>query len=146
MTFLLFDHIGGMDTLFGTLANGGTMVTTPSRDPDTVCRAIAAHRVHTLPTSPTFLNLLLISEAWRNHDLSSLKVIAYGTEAMPESVLKRLGEAFPGVELVQTYGLSELGVLRTRSRDGGSLWMKFSGEGFETRSSTASCGYAGPTR
>jgi acyl-CoA synthetase (AMP-forming)/AMP-acid ligase II len=133
MTFLLFDHIGGMDTLFGTLANGGTLVTVVNRDPDVVCRAIAEHRVHTLPTSPTFLNLLLISEAWKNHDLSSLQVIAYGTEAMPEAVLARLREAFPAAKLVQTYGMSELGVLRTRSREPGSLWMKFSGEGFETK-------------
>ncbi len=133
LTFLLFDHIGGMDTLFNTLANGGTMVTTPSRDPEVVCAAIEAHRVHTLPASPTFLNLLLVSDAWRSHDMTSLQVIAYGTESMPENVLKRLGEAFPGVKFVQTYGLSELGVLRTRSLDGSSVWIKFSGEGFETK-------------
>lgn len=133
MTFLLFDHIGGMDTLFNTLGSGGTLVTVPSRDPDVVCRAIAEHRVHTLPTSPTFLNLLLISEAWKRHDLSSLQVIAYGTEPMPETVLARLREVFPHAKLVQTYGMSELGVLRTRSREPGSLWMKFSCEGFETK-------------
>jgi long-chain acyl-CoA synthetase len=52
---------------------------------------------------------------------------------MPEGVLKRLGEAFPNVKLLQTYGLSEMGVLRTRSRDSGSLWIKFSGEGFEIK-------------
>jgi len=133
LSFLLFDHIGGMDTLFNTLANGGTLVTTPSRDPDVVCRAIAQHRVHTLPTSPTFLNLLLVSGAYRDHDLSSLQVIAYGTEPMPEAVLARLREAFPNAKLVQTYGMSELGVLRTKPRDDGSLWMKFSGDGFETK-------------
>jgi long-chain acyl-CoA synthetase len=133
LTFLLFDHIGGMDTLFNTLSNGGTMVTTPSRDPDVVCRAIATHRVHTLPTSPTFLNLLLVSGAWQGHDLSSLQVVAYGTESMPESLLKRVSEAFPHVKLVQTFGMSELGVLRARSREKGSLWIKFSGEGFETK-------------
>jgi acyl-CoA synthetase (AMP-forming)/AMP-acid ligase II len=133
MTFLLFDHIGGMDTLFGTLASGGTLVTVPSRDPDVVCRAIAQERVHTLPTSPTFLNLLLISEAWKSHDLSSLQVIAYGTEPMPEAVLARLRAAFPQAKLIQTYGMSELGVLRTRSREPGSSWLRFSGEGFETK-------------
>jgi acyl-CoA synthetase (AMP-forming)/AMP-acid ligase II len=132
LTFLLFDHIGGMDTLFNGLANGGTLVTTPARDPDSVCRAIADHRVHTLPASPTFLNLLLISGAWRNHDLSSLKTIAYGTESMPAATLARLAEAFPGVRLAQTYGLSELGVLRTKSKESGSLWVKFTGQGFET--------------
>jgi acyl-CoA synthetase (AMP-forming)/AMP-acid ligase II len=132
LSFLLFDHIGGIDTLFNTLANGGTLVTTPARDPDTVCAAIAAHRVHTLPASPTFLNLLLLSEAHQRHDLSSLRVLAYGTEPMPEPVLARLHAALPFAKLVQTYGLSELGVLRTRSR-GESLWLQFSGDGFATQ-------------
>lgn len=133
LTFLLFDHIGGIDTLFNALSSGGTIVSPASREPDVICRMIAQHRVHTLPTSPTFLNLLLISEAYRNHDLSSLQVIAYGSEPMPAATLERLREVLPHVSLVQTYGLSELGVLRSRSKDSGSLWIKFSGEGFETK-------------
>jgi acyl-CoA synthetase (AMP-forming)/AMP-acid ligase II len=133
ITFLLFDHIGGINTLFYTLSNGGTIVSVRSRDPEVVCQAIEKHKVELLPTSPTFLNLLLISEAYRQHDLSSLKLITYGTEVMPESTLKRLREVFPGVELMQTYGLSELGILRSKSRDSGSLWVKIGGEGFETK-------------
>jgi long-chain acyl-CoA synthetase len=149
LSFLLFDHIGGLDTLFNTLSSGGTLVTTESRDPDTVCAAIAAHCVHTLPTSPTFLNMLLLSGAHQRHDLSSLRLIAYGTEPMSASVLARLGEALPQVTLLQTYGLSELGVLRTRSREG-TLWVQFTGEGYETqirdgvlwvRTSTSMLGY-----
>jgi acyl-CoA synthetase (AMP-forming)/AMP-acid ligase II len=132
LSFLLFDHIGGVDTLLNTLSSGGTLVTIPSRDPDTVCAAIASHRVHTLPTSPTFLNMLLLSGAHERHDLSSLRLVAYGTEPMPAGVLARLGEALPGVTLLQTYGLSELGVLRTRSREG-TLWVQFTGEGYETQ-------------
>ena len=150
LTFLLFDHIGGIDTLFNTLASGGTVVTVETRDPEHVCAAIARHQVHTLPTSPTFLNLLLMSGAADQHDLSSLKVIAYGTEPMPETTLKGLHALFPDVALVQTYGMSELGVLRSRSRDSESLWIKFTGEGFETkivegilwvRAATAMMGY-----
>ncbi len=133
LTFLLFDHIGGIDTLMNTLASGGTVVTTPSRDPEVVCELIAKHRVHTLPTSPTFLNVLLLSEAYKRHDLSSLQVIAYGTEPMPQTTLSRLTELFPQVKLVQTYGLSELGVLRSKSKPDGSLWLSFSHEGFETQ-------------
>ena len=152
--FLLFDHIGGLDTLFGTLASGGTLVATQRdrRDPEAVCAAIARHKVHTLPTSPTFLNLVLLSEAYVRHDLSSLAVITYGTEPMPERTLTRLHEVLPGVALVQTYGLSELGVLRSRSKDSGSLWVRFADRdtGFETqirggvlwvRSASAMCGY-----
>lgn len=133
LTFLLFDHIGGIDTLMNTLASGGSVATVAAREPELVCRAIARHRVHTLPTSPTFLNLLLLSEAYQSYDLSSLQVIAYGTEPMPASTLQRLHEVFPQINLVQTYGMSELGVLRSRSKDSGSLWIKFSGEGFETK-------------
>ena len=133
LAFLLFDHIGGLDTLFGTLANGGTLITTSHRDPDTVCRAIAEHKVHTLPASPTFLNLVLVSDAWRHYDLSSLQVIAYGSEPMPQSLLDRLREVFSNVKFVQTYGMSELGVLKTSSRRDGSLWMKFKNIGFETK-------------
>jgi acyl-CoA synthetase (AMP-forming)/AMP-acid ligase II len=92
-----------------------------------------AHRVQTLPTSPTFLNLLLISEAYQRYDLSSLELITYGTEVMPESTLHRIHEVFPHVQLLQTYGLSELGILRSKSRDSNSLWVKIGGEGFETK-------------
>lgn len=132
LSFLLFDHIGGVDTLFNTLSSGGTLVTIQSRDPDTVCTAIAKHQVHTLPTSPTFLNLLLLNGAHHRYDLSSLRLVAYGTEPMPVSVLERLREAMPQVNLLQTYGLSELGVLRTRSREG-TLWVQLTGEGYETQ-------------
>lgn len=150
MTFMLFDHIGGLDTLFSTFSSGGTVVTTPSRNPGTVCKAISAHRVHTLPTSPTFLNLMLMSGACDEHDLSSLRVIAYGSESMPALTLKQLQAALPQVKLVQTFGMSELGVLRAKSKDSGSLWVKFTDDGYQhkvvdgvlwVKSPTAMLGY-----
>lgn len=133
IVFLLFDHIGGLNTLFYTLSNGGTVVVAQDRNPDEICKLIDKYNVELLPTSPTFLRLLLISEAYRNYDLSSLKLITYGTEVMPESTLKRLTQIFPDVRFLQTYGLSELGILRSKSKDSGSLWVKVGGEGFETK-------------
>jgi acyl-coenzyme A synthetase/AMP-(fatty) acid ligase len=133
LSFLLLDHIGGINTLFYGLANGGLVATISDRRPGAVCEAIERHRVEVLPTTPTFLNLLLLSGEHRQHDLSSLRLITYGTEPMPASTLERLHEAFPGVRLQQTYGLSELGILRSKSRDDGSLWVKVGGEGYETK-------------
>lgn len=133
ITFLLFDHIGGVNTLFYNLSNGGCIVTVADRRPETVCEAIERHRVELLPTSPTFLNLLLVSQAYRHHDLSSLKIITYGTEPMPEATLQRIHELLPDVRLLQTYGLSEVGILRSKSKSSDSLWVKVGGEGFETR-------------
>jgi acyl-coenzyme A synthetase/AMP-(fatty) acid ligase len=108
------------------------VVTVADRSVAAVCEAIARERVELLPATPSFLTLMLASGVHRKLDLSSLKRITYGTEVMPQSTLSRLREAFPGVELQQTYGLSEVGVLRSQSRPDGSLWVRVGGEGFET--------------
>ena len=133
ITFLLYDHIGGVNTLLHTLSNAGTVITVPDRSPDSVLAAIDRHRAELLPTSPSFINLILLSEAQTRHDLGSLKTVTYGTEPMPGSTLARFHAALPEVTLQQTYGLSEVGILRSKSRDSGSLWVKIGGEGFETR-------------
>jgi acyl-CoA synthetase (AMP-forming)/AMP-acid ligase II len=133
ISFLLYDHIGGINTMLYTLANGGCLVTIHDRNPDAVLQAVENHRVELLPTSPTFLNLMLLSESYRRYDLSSLQTITYGTEPMSDTVLKRLHQLFPHVALRQTYGLSEVGILRSKSSSSDSLWIKIGGEGYETR-------------
>ena len=35
--------------------------------------------------------------------------------------------------MLQTYGLSEIGILRSKSKSSDSLWVKIGGEGFKTR-------------
>jgi long-chain acyl-CoA synthetase len=133
ITFLLYDHIGGFNTMLYQLSNGGCIVTVQDRDPDSVLRSVERHKVELLPTSPTFINLVLLSEAYRRYDLSSLKIVTYGTEPMPESTLRRFHQVLPEIELQQTYGLSEVGILRSKSRSSDSLWVKLGGEGFQTR-------------
>ncbi len=133
ITFLLFDHIGGIDTLLYSLSNGSCIITVDDRSPDSVCAAIEKYRVEVLPVTPTFLNLLIISEAYRRHNLSSLKYITYGTEVMPLSTLKKCAEIFPEVTILQKYGTTEVGTLRSKSKTSDSLWFKMGGEGFQTR-------------
>jgi acyl-coenzyme A synthetase/AMP-(fatty) acid ligase len=133
LVFLQLDHIGGINTLFYTVANGGAVVVPRDRSPLAVCEAIEKYRVELLPTSPTFLNLLLLSGEHLQHDLSSLTLITYGTEPMPESTLLRLRAAMPNARLLQTYGLSELGILRSESRSSDSLWVRVGGEAYETK-------------
>jgi acyl-CoA synthetase (AMP-forming)/AMP-acid ligase II len=131
LVFLLLDHIGGINTLFYTLSNGGTAVLSRDRSATAVCEAIETHHVELLPASPTFLNLLLLSGEPQRHDLRSLRLITYGTEPMPASTLEHACRAFPGARFQQTYGLTELGILRSQSRDSNSLWIRIGGEGFE---------------
>ena len=131
LLFLKLDHIGGLNTLFSVIFNGGTIVTCATRQAKDICESVQRHRVELLPTTPSFLTMLLMSGLHRQYDLTSLKVVTYGTEVMPTSTLTSLHQTFPKVTLKQTYGLSELGILATQSKDSSSRWMKIGGEGFE---------------
>ncbi len=148
--FMQIDHIGGVNTMLHVLAHGGTLVRPRSRSPHDVCSAIQTHRVEVLPVSPTFLNLMLISGVIEQYDLSSLQRITYGSEPMPASVLQRFSQLLPQVEMLQTYGTTEVGILKSRSENNSSLWMKIGGDGFDTkivdgrlwiRSATSMLGY-----
>ena len=123
LALLGFDHIGGLNTLFNSLAAGSLLVIPLSRSPADVATAIARHRVAVLPASPTFLNLLLAAGV--TAELVSLRVITYGTEPMPESLLLRLKAAFPRVRFIQTFGTSETGITRTSSPEAGSTFLRF---------------------
>jgi long-chain acyl-CoA synthetase len=133
LAFLQIDHLGGINTILHTLANRELLVFPRSHSVAEVCALVQKHRVQLLPTTPSFLNLLLASGAYSRYDLSSLELITYGTEVMPKRTLERLREIFPAIRLQQTYGLSELGVLRSKSRDSGSLAVRIGGEGYETK-------------
>ena len=131
--FLMFDHFGGFNTILAITASLGTVVSVAERSVAQVCQAIETYRVTLLPTTPSFLNLLMAARAHESFDLSSLRRITYGTEVMPQATLDRLRRAFPLAHLQQTYGLTEVGVLASKSKDDGSLWMRLGGPGFETK-------------
>jgi len=134
LAFLLFDHIAGLDTLFYTLASGGTLVLTRHRDPWSILALIESHRVQVLPASPSFLRLLCAAKnADDKYDLTSLKVITYGSETMDKGTLAKLNLLFPGIKIAQKYGTTEVGSPRTMSRGNDSLWLKFREGGAETK-------------
>ena len=124
LIFLKIDHIGGINTFFSILLNGGTIVTASSRSADDVCKAIESYEVNLLPTTPTFLNLLIMSQAYKKYNLDSLDLITYGTEPMAQSTLDLVNTIFPYVKIKQTFGLTELGIFSTKSKDSKSTWMK----------------------
>ena len=133
LNFLLFDHWGGLNTLLHCLSNQCLIVFPGKRTPESVCELIESYGIELLPTTPSFLNLLLVSRAYAGRNLNSLKLITYGAEPMPEATLKNLAKVFPKVEIRQTYGMIELGVLRAKSRSSDSLWVKLGGDGYDVR-------------
>lgn len=133
ITFLLFDHIGGFNTLMHILSNSGTIVALESRKSSEVCRLIEKYKVELLPTSPTFLNMILFNREYERYDISCLKMITYGTEPMPASTLSRFNDLYPNIKMKQTYGLSEIGIMSSKSESSDSLWLKVGGEDYETK-------------
>ena len=124
LLLLLIDHIGGLDSAFRCLFSGSTLVVPEARSPEAAGRAIASHQVNILPASPTFLNLMLLSGTAQKHDLSTVEIIAYGAEAMPQKVLNRLAKVFPNAQLQQKFGTSETGAIRIKSIDNDSLFFR----------------------
>jgi long-chain acyl-CoA synthetase len=131
--FLLMDHFGGFNTFLATFANGGVGICPVGRSANAVAKLISDAKASLLPTTPTFINLMIASHVHRLYDLTSVQLITYGTELMSETTLQKCLEIFPNAELKQTYGLSELGVLRSDSLSKDSVWVKIGGPGFEVR-------------
>ncbi len=133
INFLLFDHIGGLNTLLHTLFNKGTVVAPKSRSVEDTLATCAEYEIEVLPTTPTFLRMMLMSGLIPKSVPKSLRIITYGTERMDQPTLDALCELLPNVDFRQTYGMSELGIVRVKSKARNSLFMKVGGEGVETR-------------
>ncbi len=150
INFLLFDHIGGINTLLHTLFNKGVVIAPESRSVESILNACQKYDVEVLPTTPTFLRLMLMSGMIPDKVPDSLRIITYGTELMDQTTLDQLCDLLPSVDFRQTYGMSELGILRVKTDKRNSLYMRVGGEGVETRiinnvlqirSESRMCGY-----
>ena len=131
LVFLMFDHIGGLNTLLNILSMGATMIIPKNRNADDICKLVQEYKIRVLPSSPTFLNLILMSKADEKYDLKSLRMITYGTETMPESLLFRLKEKFPKTKFLQTFGTSETGIANASSKSSNSTFMKINDPNLE---------------
>ena len=74
MNFLLFDHIGGINTLLHTLFNRGVVVAPEARTVDSVLGTCRKYEVEVLPTTPTFLRMMLMSGAVPDKVPACLKI------------------------------------------------------------------------
>lgn len=116
LLFLGFDHIGGLNTLFNSLSSGSCSIALKDRkNIKDIAKALQDYKISLLPASPSLLNLMLTCNIQNNYDLSNLRIITYGSEMMPPSLLHKLKLAFPKVRFHQTFGTSETGIIQTKS-------------------------------
>ena len=125
LVFLMFDHIGGLNTMLNILSMQSTMVLPVERSPDHIGGLIEKYKVNILPTSPSFLNLMNISNVYEKYDFSSVIMVTYGTEPMPQNLLLDLKSKLKRTKFLQTFGTSETGIIKTSSKSSDSLLIKF---------------------
>ncbi|MEQ1974475.1 fatty acid--CoA ligase family protein [Xenorhabdus sp. SGI240] len=133
LSFLLFDHIGGINTMLSAFASGNCLVMPELRTPECISEAISRYQVDVLITSPSFLNLMILKNCFENRSLQALKQINYGSEVMPDSILNYLTEKLPTTRMTQAYGLSEAGVIKTCSDDNQSTFIRIVDDGIQLR-------------
>ena len=124
LIFLLFDHIGGLNTLISSIKRGMCLAISDSRNPDDIIKFINKAKINILPTTPTFINMILLSEEFASEKFDSVKLITYGTEKMPPGTLKKINKLLPNTRLLQTFGTSETGIVKTISKSSDSLYFK----------------------
>lgn len=128
-----FDRIGGLDLIFRTLMGRGTLIVPKNRRPQTVLEALKNHHVQVLPGSATLFRSILMSGEDFDCEFSDLKYIVFGAEFMPQYILNLLKSKFPKAKILQTYGSTELGTLRTVRNGDDCQWLKISSESAEFR-------------
>ncbi|HEV8673584.1 MAG TPA: long-chain-fatty-acid--CoA ligase [Methylomirabilota bacterium] len=92
---------------------GGTMVIMGAYKTQEVIRQLAEHRITCAFLVPTICTLMLISPHLAAADLSALRLIAYAGAPMPTETIAALQARFPGLALVNAYGLTETSSLST---------------------------------
>lgn len=111
-----FIHAIPLATFAGTyammvlpVASQMTNVVLPRFDPERFCALAAERRASIAYLVPAMARLILDSGAPARYDLSSVKVLRFGTAPMPPDTLARLADAFPSATLINVYGLTEAG-------------------------------------
>ena len=116
LAFFPFDSVAGVEVLTEVLAHRRTLVTTDEKmTPARVTQLIQSHKIDYFQTTPTFLNLLLIGHLFDRQKLVHLRKIFYGSEPSVRSHLVAIQEALPGIELMHVYGMTEIGILSTKT-------------------------------
>ncbi|WP_309139948.1 AMP-binding protein [Micromonospora sp. 4G55] len=100
-------HVFGLSSVLNVAVRyGGTIVLVPRFEVGPVVDAIERHRCTIFSGVPTMYFALLQADL-TGRDLSSLRVGVSGGAAIPGEVIRSFEERFPGVVILEGYGLSE---------------------------------------
>ncbi|MEN8658212.1 MAG: AMP-binding protein [Marivita sp.] len=104
-------HISGFGFLFARLLQNETLAIVPLFRPDLVIAAVKSLKVDEIGLVPTMLQMLMADPDFDAKDFQNIKRIYYGASPITEALLTQVMDAFKGAEMVQLYGMTEVGVI-----------------------------------
>lgn len=123
-------HVAAAARIFSVTQAGGTHVVLPRFVAAEVISAISKFNVTHATFVPTMIRSLLDAPELAGADLSSLRIISYGSAPMQEALIDEMLRALPDVGFLQSYGMTELSPVvtilgprdhRPETRDSGVL-------------------------
>lgn len=107
------NHTAELHTsFFPRMQVGATNVLLHSFQAEEVLATIEKEKVTHLFAAPTMVNMLLNDPSFERYDLSSLRLLGYGGASMAPVLIRQFQEKV-GADLVQMYGLTEMGPVVT---------------------------------
>jgi long-chain acyl-CoA synthetase len=102
------DLIGNPPTLMG-----GGHVYLPQFSGPAFLAAVERHRPSATVLPPTMLRMVMDDPAFADHDVSSLRLLYYGSSPMAAGWIRDAIERFPEARIIQGYGLTETAPILT---------------------------------
>jgi long-chain acyl-CoA synthetase len=100
-------HAASMAAIVGIPSTGGSSIFVPLFEPEQVMQAVEHYRVDWTTMVPTMITMLLNHPHFQPSRLASLNDLVYGASPMPASLLSRIINLFPDINLWQGYGMTE---------------------------------------
>ncbi|MBJ8343895.1 long-chain-fatty-acid--CoA ligase [Antrihabitans sp. YC2-6] len=106
-------HLADFAFFLMTSIGGGANIAVPMFDPENVLELIGTQSVTDTLLVPTMIQMLADHPKVSAYDMSSLRTIVYGASPISPALLGRAQNAWPTVDFVQAYGMTELAALAT---------------------------------
>jgi long-chain acyl-CoA synthetase len=103
-------HLADCSSNFGLTLIGAQHAFMPFFEPLGMMQAIQRYRVTLALMVPTMLNMVLNHPEFKQHDLSSVRLISYGAAPIPLALLRKALDELP-CQFIQGYGMTELSPL-----------------------------------
>jgi long-chain acyl-CoA synthetase len=106
-----FFHVSGFPAVLASVASGAMQVPLPRFDLAEFCELVERERVTHTFLIPTMINMLTQFPGLEKHDLSSLRLLAYGGSPIAPEIVQRVRRKLPAAKLLQAYGMTEAPIM-----------------------------------